>query len=439
MTIPVGEIFGSISFPLWLTALLTLLFATFIFSGVVYTFLYAAYWMVWRYLPSIWRIIIRPDDGFVYWVKSIEGDSGEGRHRYWLLCYAGWKFDEKTGDIVLGDDKNAAGILGKGLYMIGFFEGVAKIRQRWAEVKDGKYILRDVIGRGLLVKKAPMGYMVEVMDEDNFPFTFLGNVIWRMCNPDKAARFTHEAREIIISFIKSAWVAWAKEEGRKIYRPSVDISKSEDQCVLDINVKVNPNEEDSDQIVEEFWKSLTTTGYTYKPIIVKRVSLSTKEPWLISWLISRLPYYKGIFFEYEEGEEKKSSFFEMVREVYGFEIEKMTLDNVILNKAFADALSAAIRAKLLGAARLIEAYFEKEARLQSQEPAEKMGAIFDKSPGAAYWELVGALAKNMPASLLDLSAIGTLVNKVAPPDVPVAAKEGLIKDIVRARQTTLTK
>ncbi|MDD5527158.1 MAG: hypothetical protein PHE11_07140, partial [Candidatus Omnitrophica bacterium] len=97
--------------------------------------------------------------------------------------------------------------------------------------------------------------------------------------------------------------------------------------------------------------------------------------------------------------------------------------------------SAAIRAKLLGAARLIEAYFEKEAKLQSQEPAERMGAIFDKSPGAAYWELVSALAKNMPASLLDLSAIGTLVNSAVPPGTPDATKESLIKDIVRVRQT----
>ena len=64
-----------------------------------------------------------------------------------------------------------------------------------------------------------------------------------------------------------------------------------------------------------------------------------------------------------------------------------------------------------------------------------MGAIFDKSPGAAYWELVSALAQNMPASLLDLSAIGTLVNGVVPPGVPATVKEGLVSDIVRARQT----
>jgi hypothetical protein len=431
MVIPVEEIFGSISFPWWAMALLMV----FVFiPGAIGVILYAIYWMLWYYLPSIWRIVVRPDDGFVYQIKSgVEGDESEGRHRYWLLCYAGWKFNEETGDIVPGKDKNQGGIWNKGIYMIGFFEFVAKIRQKWAEVKDGHYIPRAVVNRGLLVKKAPMAYMADVMDEDNFPFRFLGTVIWRMCNPDKASRFTHEAREIIIGLIGSAWVAWAKEEGRKIYRPSVDISKT-DQCV-DINIKVNPSEEDSDQIIEEFWSDLTKQTYKYRPFIVRPVEAVQKDAWPIALLTSRLPYYKGISFDYDEGDEKEGSFLEMVREVYGFEIERMTLDNVILDEKFAEVISEAIRAKMLGAARLIKAYFDKEARLQSQEPAEKMGAIFDKSPGAAYWELVSALAQNMPASLLDLSAIGTLVNGVVPPGVPATVKEGLVSDIVRARQT----
>lgn len=439
MVIPVEEIFGSISFPWWAIALLTV----FVFlPGALGALLYAIYWMIWHYLPSIWRVIIRPKDGRVYQVVSGKGrdkgsaeDENEGRHRYWLLCYAGWKFDEKTGDIVPGEDKNLGGILNKGLYVIGFFETVAKIRQRWAEVKDGKYILRDVLGRGLLVKKAPMAYMVDVMDEDNFPFRFLGNVIWRMCNPDKASRFTHEAREIIIGFIGSAWLAWAKD--KKIYRPSVDISKTGDQDILDINVKINPNEEDTDQLIEEFWKDLTSPEkkYKYRPLIVKEASPPPKEHWLISWLISRLPYYQGICFKYDEGEEKEGNFLQMINEVYGFVIETMTLDNVILDEKFAAVISEAIREKMLGAARLIGAYFDKEVKLQSQEPAEKMGEIFDRSPGAAYWELVSVLAKNMPASLLDLSAIGTLVNSAVPPGTPDAAKESLIKDIVRVRQT----
>ena len=433
MVIPVEEIFGSIFFPWWAMALLTV----FVFiPGALGALLYTIYWMVWHYLPSVWRVVIRPKDGRVYQIvsgkekdKGSVEDENEGRHRYWLLCYAGWKFGN-TGDIVLGDDENAGGLLNKGIFMIGVFEAVTQIHQRWAEVKGGRYIPRDVISRGLLVKKAPMAYVVDVFDEDNFPFRFLGNVIMRMCNPDKAFRFTHEAREIVIGFIGSAWLAWAKS--RKIYRPSVDISKT-DQCI-DINVKVNPSEEDSDQIIEEFWSDLTKRTYKYRPFVV-RPAAARKDPWPIAWLTSRLPYYKGIYFDYEPGEEKKGSFLEMVWEVYGFEIERMTLDNVILSKDFAEALSAAIRAKLLGAARLIEAYFEKEAKLQSQEPAERMGAIFDKSPGAAYWELVSALAKNMPASLLDLSAIGTLVNSAVPPGTPDATKESLIKDIVRVRQT----
>ncbi len=433
MPIPVEEIFGSVSFPWWWAMVLLTVFV--VFPGAIGALLYFVYWMVWDYLPSVWRIIIRPKDGRVYQVVSgkEEGAESEGRHRYWLLCYAGWRFSD-NGDIVLGNDENAGGILGKGLHMIGVFEKVAEIHQRWAEVKDGRYISRDVVGRGLLVKKAPMAYVVDVFDQDNFPFRFLGNVIMRMCHPDKAFRFTHEAREIVIGFIGSAWLAWAK--GRKIYRPSVDISKTGDQDILDINIKINPNEEDTNQLIEEFWKDLTSPEkkYKYRPLVAKKAS-PPKEYWLIGWLTSHLPYYQGIYLEYDEGEEKEGSFLEMVEEKYGFEIETMTLDKVILEKAFGDALSAPIRARLNGAARLIEAYFDREVKLQSQEPAEKMGEIFDKSPGAAYWELVSALAKNMPASLLDLSAIGTLVNGAVPPGVSDAAKESLVKDIVRVRQT----
>ena len=435
MVIPVEEIFGSISFPWWAMTLLMI----FVFlPGILGAILYAAYWMVWYRLPSAWRVIIRPEDGFVYQVKSgtvaEAGDDGEGRHRYWLLCYAGWTFDKKTGDIVPGDDQNSGGILGKGLYMIGFFETVAKIRQRWAEVKGGKYILRDVLERGLLVKTAPMAYVVDVMDQDNFPFRLLGHVIWRICNPDKASRFAHETPEIIIGFIRSEWLAWAKS--KKIYRPSVDIGEG-DQGNLDINVKINPEEGDADQLIKEFLEDLTKSDrkYKYRPFEVEKASPPAAEHWLISWLTSRLPYYQGTFFKYKEGEEKEDTFQNMLKEKYGFLFETMTLDNVILDKEFAKVISKAIVAKLEGAARLIEAYFEKEAKLQSQEPAEKMGEIFDRSPGAAYWELVSALAKNMPASLLDLSAIGTLVNSAVPPGTPDATKESLIKDIVRVRQT----
>lgn len=429
MAIPLDEIFGDISFPWWPILLLMVFLGS---SGLVYVF----YQMVWYYLPSVWRIVILPKEGFVYQITSGRAafgeDGGEGRHKYWLLCYAGWHFDKKTGDIVLGEDENFGGILGKGIYLIGFFETVAKIHQRWAEVKDGKYILRDAFNRGLLVKKAIMGYMVDVMDEDNFPFKFLGNVILRMCNPDKASRFTHEARQIVIGFIASEWLSWSKD--RKIYRPSVEITRSEEDQVFDINVKINPDERDSDQLLKEFWAALMGTTYEYRPFIVTGVATAPEEPWPINWLTSRLPYYKGIFFEYEEAEKEKSgSFLDMVKEVYGFEIERMTLDSVVLDEEFAKVISAAIRAKMEGAADLIAAYFDKEAKLQSQEPAKKMGKIFDESPGAAYWELVNALANNMPASLLDLSVVNSLVRGAAP-NVSDEVAERLIKDVEMARK-----
>jgi len=152
---------------------------------------YALYYIAWSYLPRKWKWIIRGEEGFCYTIlDGKEEDDPETRNargpaagrktsggfRYYLLVFKNHCIDEKTGDIVLGESDD--GILGRGIYLIGFFTAVVEIiRERWAEVKAGMYQERTVVRRGFSVQFASAAYKVTVLDEDNFSFELIGTII----------------------------------------------------------------------------------------------------------------------------------------------------------------------------------------------------------------------------------------------------------------------
>lgn len=436
MPIPVEEIIGSV--PVWPLVLGTI-FAV-IFGGS-----YSVYYAIWRYLPRKWKWIVRGEEGFCYPVldgdevddpetKNAEGPAAgrrtSGGFRYHLLVYKEHCLDEKTGDIILGKSDN--GIFGKGIYLIGFLFAVVEIaRERWAEVKEGEYRERTVVRRGFSVQVTSMAYKVSVLDRDNFLFHLVGTVIWSICNPDKAKRLTRDVQQIVIDLIRGEWIRWAKK--RKIYRPTVNLSDIMGDKDTDENPeKIGPEKQgeedetksdgsDYDALADEFWGDLTTKVFKYRPLIVK----GTQQTSPISWI----PFYRKITFSYEEGSEKSGSFKDMVKGVYGIDIDRMILHEVAPDKAFAEALSAPVKSRLEGIARLIDAAFNKKATFQDLEAEIKVGAAIDQSRGVLAGKIAKALEENMPKMLLDTRFLVPFISEIAP-KVPIAEVHSFAESVV---------
>ncbi len=429
MAIPVDEIVPSIPIGSVLFILLSFCFPA---SA------YALYYVAWSYLPRRWKWIIRGEEGFCYTILDGEeeddsetkgahgpaaGRKTSGGFRYYLLVFKDHCIDEKTGDIILG--KSDDGILGRGIYLIGFFTAVAEIiRERWAEVKGGKYQERMVVRRGFSVQFASAAYKVVVLDEDNFSFELLGTIVKAIKNPDKARRLTRDVDNIILEIIRGEWISFAK--GRQVYRPKVNLGNILGGSDLpEGNHKIEAGKEiDSSKLMDDFKKYLMdeTKVYEYRPLVVENVKSVSRIPYV--------PFYKKTVFSYKKGEVKKGSFTEMVGDVYGIEIDRWILHEVIPGKEFAKSLAAAVEAQLTGVAELVAAYYKKMVAFEKLEASKAVGAAIDESPGVLTGQFVQALENNMPEMLVDFGALRTVMNQAAPSGVFATDKALLIARVI---------
>jgi hypothetical protein len=423
MAIPIEEILPSVPIG-WI------IFVLFFFSFPAGA--YALYYIAWIYLPRRWKWIIRGEEGFCYTILDGEeeddpetrgaqgpaaGRKTNGGFRYYLLVFKNHCIDKETGDIVIG--KSDDGILGRGIYLIGFFTSVVEIiRERWAEVKGGTYRERMVVRRGFSVQFASAAYKVNVLDEDNFSFEILGMIIRAPCNPDKARRLTRDVDNIILEIIRGEWISFAK--GRQIYRPKINLGDALCDGLSESGIKpVATKEIDSSKLMDDFKKHIMSKVFEYEPIVVEKAEAVSQIPYI------PLPFYKKKVFSYKKGPAKKGPFLDMVRDVYGIEINRWILDDVKPGKEFVKALSAAVEAQLMGVAELVAAYYSKMATLEKLKASKAVGAAIDESPGVLTGQFVEALKDKMPEMLVDLGALRMVMNQTPSSDV-LATDKGLL-------------
>lgn len=390
---------------------------------VVYAlFLAFMLYLFWVPIPNnVGWPIFRGRDGFCYfiWIGGQTGEGTRGIYERPLLVFKGFHIDEKTGNIQENKEgeKEDKGILGLGIYWIGFLHRVEKMHNKWAELVDGKLVKRDAYEYGFSTKENSMAYeALKVEDAGNIPFDFTMLYYWMITNPEKAKRRKQDTHVVVLERLAGAFIAWAKT--KQIYHPAED-DKSDVAKTTDTT-----------QIRDKFWEEAN------KPKL-REFSVDTAKKMGID--IEELDVKKK-----KDGKEfikTRISLLQEISGVYGYTVTDLAISSVEPGAGFAEALAASIKARLEGTAALIRARYRKLSELEALEAALLWGQAAEEVKGTALGQMAQSFRDYGVPPFFDASALEKWFQSVIPDAGKEELKETvdkLMQDIAKARSETKT-